>query len=722
MSRQNTYLDKPLQTCLVLFLAAYWLVQDTYTGLHLDSILYSFLALFHQMPENFQNDIFMKYGGQGNYTLFPALYAYFVSALGLQAAAFALTLVAKVAWFAGLVRLAQRLAGAYWIACLAGVVLVSPFYDGFTVFLYADSNLTPRIFAEALCLFSLRALWDRHYGIASLLICFAGALHPLMAAVGGLLLSLTLITDTAFSVRIRLSIAFGGAVAVTALLLSVVGHDAMATRLDEHWVNIISLTSNTYQLPDKWNFDMGCKPLYFMLILGLTHYLHLADVKRVMWCLVASVLLLLGIWIIGSGVLRNAFITQLQPWRGLWLLQIVSIILNVRLLLALWQGSVPQRWAAALLTLAFCNIGFLGLHVTPSAALFLAISACVLWALLSRIPSKYFETCTMRLLPWAVIAPQCVAYLQSVVELWILVVPILFYALIRCTSARGVITAACALLAVGLAPLVGETMMPLSSMICFLIWMTATDHNHPLWVRFPVKACLLVALGVLCAQGIPEFLALFEKELKESISPALGDSMLTAEIMVLAACGVAFFWIRHKWRPPYDQVLLPLLGFATFAGAFTFWLPTQAQLPTYNQPWADALQSRIPKDAVVLSDRGVDWSWFVLHRSFYESHLQLFGPVFSRRTAIEGYRRRLFLCEIDSDFCLHTTSAFGRDGTHVLTDSDIGKICSDPALDFLVLRGRYRDSIEVVADSSGQPNSLIACAPLRSTDQLSKNP
>jgi hypothetical protein len=392
------------------------------------------------------------------------------------------------------------------------------------------------------------------------------------------------------------------------------------------------------------------------------------------------------------------------------------------LLLALWLGSVPQRWAAALLTLAFFNIGFLGLHVTPSAALFLAISACALWALLSRMPLRYFETRTMRLLPWVLIAPQCVTYLQSGAALWIFVVPILFYALIRCSSTRGMMTAACALLAVGLAPLVGEEMMPLSAMICFLIWLMASEHNHPLWSRFPVKACLLVVLGVLCAQGVPEFLVRFQKEFEESISPSLGDSMQTAEIMVLAACFVAFFWIRHKWRPPYEKALLPLLGFATFTGAFTFWLPTQAQLPAYDQPWTDVLQSKIPREAVVLSDRGVDWSWFVLHRSFYESHLQLFGPVFSRRTAIEGYRRRLFLCGIDQNFCLHTTSAFGQGDAHVLTDPDIGKICSDPALDFLVLRGRYRDSIEVVADSAGQPNSLIACAPLRSTDGLSKNP
>jgi hypothetical protein len=720
MPNKNT--NKALQTCFVLLLAACWLVQDTYIGIHQDSFLYNFLALLHQIPENFRHDLFMEFGGQGNYTLFPALYRHFVSILGLQTAALALTIVAKLVYFASLICLIRRLVGPYWIPCLAGVVLVSPYYDGFKVFLYAYSNLTPRIFAEALCLFSLRILWDRHYGAAALLICCAGALHPLMTAVGGLLLGLTLITDTAFSVRIRLSIALGGIVAGAALLLSVVGIDAIRPQLDERWVNIMSLTGNAYQLPDKWNFDMGCKPLYFTLILGLAHYLHLVDRKRMMWCLVVSVLLLLGIWIVGSGVLRNAFITQLQPWRGLWLLQIVGIILNVRLLLALWQGSVPQRWAAALLTLAFCNIGFLGLYITPSAALFLAISACTLWALLSRVPSRYFETRTMRLLPWAVIAPQCVAYLQSVVELWILVVPILFYALVRCISTRSVITAACALLAVGLAPLASEEMMPLCAMICFLIWMAATDHNHPLWSRFPVKAFLLVALGVLYARGMPDFLALFQKEFEESISPALGDSIQTTEIMVLAACIVAFFWIRHKWRPPYEQALLPLLGLATFAGAFTFWLPTQAQLSAYNQPWADALQSRIPKDAVVLSDRGVDWSWFVLHRSFYESNVQLFGPVFSRQTATEGYRRRLFLCGIDGDFCLHVTSAFGQDGTHMLTDPDIGRICSDPVLDFLVLRGRYRDSIEVIPDSTGQPNSLIACAPLRSTDQLSKNP
>jgi hypothetical protein len=719
MPGQNIHLNKALQACLVLCLAACWLAQAPYFGIYQDSILYSFLTLFRQTPENFRNDLFMEFGSQGSYTLFPALYTYFVSFLGLQLAALALTLTAKVAWFAGLICLTRRLAGAYWIACLAGVVLTSPYYDGFNGFSYAQSNLTPRIFAETLCLFSLRALWDRRYAVATLLVCCAGVLHPLMSAVAGLLLGMVLVTDAAFSARVRLSIAFGGAVAGAALLLSVVGLDTLQSQFDEKWINIIRITGNTYLLPDKWNFDMGSKPVYFMLILGLAHYLHLTDGKRVLWCLAVCILVMLGSWIIGSGLLRNAFITQLQPWRGLWLLQIVSIILNVRLLLSLWQGSVPQRWAAALLTLAFCNIGFLGLHVTPSAALFLAISACVLWVLLSRMPPRYFETRTMRLLPWVVIAPQCVAYVQSTVELWILVVPILFYALMRCTSTRGVMTAGCALLAIVLAPLVGETMTPLSTMICFLVWLVTTDHNHPIWARFPVKACLLVALGTLCALGMSDFLALFEKEFKESISRALGDSMQIVEIMMLAACVVAFFWIRHKWRPPYEQVLLPLLGLTTFAGAFTFWLPTQAQLSAYDQPWTDVLQSRIPREAVVLSDRGLEWSWFVLHRSFYESSVQLFGTAFSRQTAIEGYRRRMFLCGIDGDFCLHQTSAIGRNGTHVLTSPDIGKICSDPVLDFLVLRGRYRDSMEVVADSSGQPNSLIACAPLRSTDRPS---
>lgn len=716
MLSQSVLANKSLQFFLVLCLAACWLVQDNYTGLHGDSLLYSFQAFSRLMPGNFRHDLFTEFGGQSSYSFFPLLYVPFLSILGLEQAALALTFLGMVAWFIGLLCLARRLGGKeFWIFCLAGVVFVSPSFEGFGILKYAEPNLTPRIFAEALCLFAVPALWDRRYVASGILTVCAGILHPLMAILMAVVWGLMLLTDCSVSLRLRLSVLLAGVVVACVLALRVVGVDAMKIRLDAEWIHVIDVTSNAYLLADYWSFDMLCKPVYFLLVFGLATQQRLIDGARVLWCLMAVMVLLLGIWIAGSAVLRNAFLTQLQLWRGLWLVQIVAIVVNVRLLATMWCGSGPQRWGAAFMTLALCSLGVGGMIPTPSAALFMALAGWLLSQILRLLPDRYLEPRTWRLLPLVIIAPLCVSYVLSSALLQSVAVLVLFYVLFLSVSSRCVLAAACALLAIGLAPLAGEELRPLAAALCFFVWLIASDHDHPYWVHPVARILLALALLILLGSAGQETLVQAQKELDGTILAGIGMRTVAGEILTLLICLIAYVCLRRQWRQSRNTVLIPMAGLIPLVAALGFWMPSQAQMSTYQtEPWIQELQRKIPINAVVFSDHGVDWGWFALHRSFYQSHVQLFGAAFSRRNAIEGFRRRKHICNINIDFCKHTNSSIAQSEiTHRLTRADIRRICSDPVLDFMVLRGVFQDNTGVVLDASGQPNSLIACARLR---------
>ncbi len=170
---------------VLVLIGACWFAAWPYMGLWHDSRLYALEALARLAPGSFDRDIFLAYGSQGKFTLFPGLFAALIERFGLEDAAFALTLAGKMLWIGSLAFLSRQLLP--WPLALFGFLLVlayPAFYDSHKVFSYGESFATPRLYAEALYVSGAGRMVERTSCLAWLLVLLAGLFHPLMAIPG----------------------------------------------------------------------------------------------------------------------------------------------------------------------------------------------------------------------------------------------------------------------------------------------------------------------------------------------------------------------------------------------------------------------------------------------------------------------------------------------------------------------------------------------------------
>lgn len=167
-----------LGVAMLLLIRRYW-------GIDHDATLYLGQALARQWPENFGNDLFFLHGSQGRYTLFPWLTGWLVGWLDPIAVFFwgglaGLLLFAGASWYC--LRMLLPQGQRYW--AWLGVLVLPSFYGRAIIFSYAEPFLTPRPFAEGLCLLAIGLLSrGRHAGAWACLL-LAGLLHPLQVIAG----------------------------------------------------------------------------------------------------------------------------------------------------------------------------------------------------------------------------------------------------------------------------------------------------------------------------------------------------------------------------------------------------------------------------------------------------------------------------------------------------------------------------------------------------------
>lgn len=336
----------------LLLLGACWLVAHPHMGLWHDARLYAVDALAHLTPGVFDRDLFLMNGSQGQFTVFPHIFAKLIGLAGLEHAALILALAGKLLWLAALFLLALAMMPrpTLWLLGMVLVMGYPAFYDGHKIFSYGESFVTPRIFAEAFTLLALAA-WLKAYRQAALILAvIAGLLHPLMALPGGVLLTLMYFKSTRYR---------SAALAASAILAIGVA-SLLATGLfgrlfevfDRDWFDVVVLR-NPYVFLDQWNAVAFGRVLFLSVVLGLMAResgSRLQPLARAM--LVATLALMVVSWV-GAAVWKNVLLTQLQLWRVLWLGQIVALLMLAELLPRLWKAGYPDRVLAACLASAF---------------------------------------------------------------------------------------------------------------------------------------------------------------------------------------------------------------------------------------------------------------------------------------------------------------------------------------------------------------------------------
>lgn len=390
----------------ILVLAALWLGMGQYQGFFQDARLYSMLALHRLNPANFHNDLFVSSGGQDGFTVFPAIYAALTQCWGLDTAAFVLTATAQILWFVALLRLLGRITTGWpSMIALACIVYCSRFYEPYYMFSYAESFPTPRIYAETASLFALSALIDGAYARAACCVLIGALSHPLMCTYAALLVGLGFLTDRRFAPRWRLGLpAILVVGSVSALALKIPPFINLLHRYDADWWNVFAVSTPSATFPSDWSSGAMLRVVYLALVLGVAWWKDVPVLGRRVPLILGGVLLYMAIWIPATYYGHNLLITQLQLWRCIWLLQLLSLIAQGILIHRLWPAGGADRWLAAIMLTALLQVGFNSQDGTLACTLL--ISGIVLHLLLKRIPAATLGRSPWNMLPALLPLPQ----------------------------------------------------------------------------------------------------------------------------------------------------------------------------------------------------------------------------------------------------------------------------------------------------------------------------
>ncbi len=359
--------------CLVL---AFWMLLHPYRGLEHDSVLYAVLALARLHPAALGHDLFVRYGAQDGFTIFSPLFAAEIRAVGLEQAAAIMTFITQVAFLAATWLLARRLMSPALALLAVGLVVVLPsWYGSNSVFAYFEAFLTPRQSAEAFALAGLAAALASRQVLAGVCMLVAMLLHPIIAAAG----VTAWIVLSAGMARPRLAIIITGVVAVVLMAASATGIGPLK-HFDGPWLGILK-ERLAYLFPTEWRItEWVTTEVHAAVLVVAIGFCRNETVRRL--CIAGLITVVLGMLftIVECDVLNVVIAGQLQTWRWLWLLGVLSTMVLPVIAIDCWQSDDLGRAAALAL------FGALLIHTNEVAAL-PALMACVAALAAPRISS-----------------------------------------------------------------------------------------------------------------------------------------------------------------------------------------------------------------------------------------------------------------------------------------------------------------------------------------------
>jgi hypothetical protein len=334
----------------VLLCLAAWLLARPYEGITLDGQLYALQVLAVLHPAPLAQDVFLRFGSQNDYTLFPHLVAPVARAFDIQLASTLTTYSSALALLAAGWLLSRRLTTPHLAWLSLGLLVSLPgWYGASDVFRYDEMYMSARVPAEALSVFALVAACRQRWWLSSVCIVAALAIHSVMAlpALGLLIL---------YAIDSRAGIPFGRhaawviatigtvMVAVAALLLA-------PQQTAEHGIWMETLRSRTvYAFLQEWRFEDWLKNALGLASLLLTvQCLPAGPARRLAF--LSLLIGLSGLLLACLPMLHTDFERLLlgQTWRWLWLSRFVAVVLLPVTLCTLWRSDRGGRSTALLL-------------------------------------------------------------------------------------------------------------------------------------------------------------------------------------------------------------------------------------------------------------------------------------------------------------------------------------------------------------------------------------
>jgi hypothetical protein len=337
-------------------LAACWIVAlyficNPYRGVRHDAVLYFGQMQFHLTPSWLQGDVFFLSNSQDHYSIFSAIFAPVLQALGLSSAEILILLALHALFLFATWQLTSSMpATTRW--CALALVLVLPhFYSAKHRFAFAEPFLTARSLAEPFAILTLAMILRSRTTLALVAATVAAVSHPLIALPACLIgWRLLCAQDRRWN--------WAALLALPVLLLAwlqVPPFAALAHRYDAEWFLTVQKADSfvflgSWRFPD-WEqliFDAGLLALCARDASLPMGRLARTTLVVTLACLVASA--------IGADLLRDVLLTQMQLWRATWLAHLVAMLSLGPLLVGLWKRGGKGRLAVLTILLAAITV------------------------------------------------------------------------------------------------------------------------------------------------------------------------------------------------------------------------------------------------------------------------------------------------------------------------------------------------------------------------------
>lgn len=304
---------------LVLLITALWLATRPYPGIYNDARFYTLEALNALHPGRYADDLYFKYGSQDQFSIFTKLFAPLVGAVGISIANIIGVLLCQFLFVTGLFYFATGFIADKRTAIIAAVaVIILPFHIGFID--TGENFLTPRLPADALCLWAFGAMLRQRPILSLILLSIAMPIHPLLALGAFGVFFIYQAWDhklwwlaAAAAILAALGLAFAGIQPFSRLFVT----------FDPTWLAIISVRASNCFIRN-WGFN------YWPTVVSATAigiYALFIGSKAEQRLLLASLIIGWGGIIasyIGGDLLHNVLILDSQSWRAFWPFGIVT--------------------------------------------------------------------------------------------------------------------------------------------------------------------------------------------------------------------------------------------------------------------------------------------------------------------------------------------------------------------------------------------------------------
>jgi hypothetical protein len=344
-----------------------------YNGFHHgDAVLYGLQTLNRLEDGYYADDLYLRYGSQDQYTIFSFVAAGCVRLLGLSLGFFVLYLIFNTAFLWAVQRLVFALVpdGRVAVVGTLGVACVRIGFGSIGIFYVNEPFLTARITANALVLLALERILRGRPVVAFALLALALLLHPLMAF-GGLLIAVAWCLAQWLPWRWLCLLGLAVGLGAVGLLLDAPVALRLFGSMDEEWRHEV-LAYNFFNFPAEWQAGDWLRILCATAIAVIARAM-LPPEARGPRRLLAIIPGVAWLGIVATAVachLPYALPFQAQPYRAVWILQLLEVPLGVFVTVRWWRmESWGRIFAAAWLG------SWLAVFIERSSVVFLLLAA-----------------------------------------------------------------------------------------------------------------------------------------------------------------------------------------------------------------------------------------------------------------------------------------------------------------------------------------------------------